>query len=856
MSFIRKTALLASISTAPAVLLFAPVAALAQQAARHAYDLPSQPLAAALRSVAAMSGRSIVAPAELLRERIAPPLKGEFTVEEAVTALLVGSGLRYRAIDDGFVIEGVEPARQPDLAAEAEPIVVTGSRIRGAVVASPVVSVSEAAIRDAGQSDLGEVARSIPQSFGGGQNPGVGFNVPSSTGGNVGGGASFNLRGLGSDATLTLLNGRRMPYDSARQGIDISAIPLAAVERIEVVADGASALYGSDAVGGVVNVLLKRDFEGIETRARLGGSTDGGNVQQQYGALFGGRWAGGGAFLAYDYSDNSLIRAADRDYAAARPGITLLPGSARHAVAASGHQSLGDGLSIQIDALYSERSSRILYPLNFAGDLAVSRTEQSFRSDSHAVALELGWTRQPWRFALTGTLGGSLTRFRGDSFVNDRFASTAGGRYDNRSRSVELAADGPLFALPGGAARVAMGVGARANDFALFRGTGAPQNIDARQRVLYAYGEVELPIVSPEQELGWAHRLNLSGAVRYERYAGIDAVVTPKFGLVYSPDKAVTLKASWGRSFRAPSFIQQYQVQQALLYPVTTFGGTGYPAGSTALLLVGGNPDLRPERAQSLSATAVLEPAALPGARLELGYFSTRYVDRIVNPIPLLSQALANPIYRDRISFNPSPAMQAALLAVADQFVNGTGTAYDPAKVVAVANGANVNAGRQSIRGVDALLGYRADIGADTLEFGLNATYLVSDQRLAPAQPVQPLAGTLFNPPHWRGRGTLAWEHGALRLAGTLSHIGGVTDPRQTPAEWVAGMTSFDLTARYRVPGHVVALGGTELTLTVQNLFNDTPDTIATSVYYDTPYDSTNYAAVGRFVALGLSRKW
>src|SRR5690606_33275434 len=177
--------------------------------------------------------------------------------------------------------------------------VVTGSRIRGAPVASQVIEIDAEDFRRAGHADLGQVVRSIPQSFGGGQNPGVGSNVPASSGVDVGGGASLNLRGIGSDATLTLLNGHRLNYSASRQSVDISAIPLAAVERIEVVADGASALYGSDAVGGVANIILRREADGIETSARLGSSTDGGYFQQVYGALGGAGWASGGFVAAY-----------------------------------------------------------------------------------------------------------------------------------------------------------------------------------------------------------------------------------------------------------------------------------------------------------------------------------------------------------------------------------------------------------------------------------------------------------------------------------------------------------------------------------------------------------------------------
>ncbi|NWP15513.1 TonB-dependent receptor plug domain-containing protein, partial [Escherichia coli] len=93
---------------------------------------------------------------------------------------------------------------------------------------------------------------------------------------------------------LTLLNGRRLPYDGTAQAVDVSAIPLDAVAELQVMPDGASALYGSDAVGGVANIILRRDFEGVSTSLRFGTSTDGGGFLQEYGAVGGGRWGNGG----------------------------------------------------------------------------------------------------------------------------------------------------------------------------------------------------------------------------------------------------------------------------------------------------------------------------------------------------------------------------------------------------------------------------------------------------------------------------------------------------------------------------------------------------------------------------------
>src|SRR5690606_16149468 len=95
-------------------------------------------------------------------------------------------------------------------------------------------------------------------------------------------------------------NGRRMGGSGSKGDFaDVSAIPTAAVERTEILLDGASALYGSDAVGGVVNVVLRRDFEGAETRLRVGGAADGAQ-ERQFGQTFGKTWEGGYALVSYE----------------------------------------------------------------------------------------------------------------------------------------------------------------------------------------------------------------------------------------------------------------------------------------------------------------------------------------------------------------------------------------------------------------------------------------------------------------------------------------------------------------------------------------------------------------------------
>src|SRR6202789_3067941 len=122
-----------------------------------------------------------------------------------------------------------------------------------------------------------------------------------------------NLRGLGSGATLVLINGHRVaPGNSDGSFVDISMIPLTAVERVEIVTDGASAIYGSDAVGGVVNIILRTKFDCADTRVQYGSVTDGSSHNVTVGQTVGTDWTGGSGVLSYQYFDQTALAARSR----------------------------------------------------------------------------------------------------------------------------------------------------------------------------------------------------------------------------------------------------------------------------------------------------------------------------------------------------------------------------------------------------------------------------------------------------------------------------------------------------------------------------------------------------------------
>ncbi|MEI8606135.1 TonB-dependent receptor [Pseudoalteromonas sp. B160] len=168
-----------------------------------------------------------------------------------------------------------------DEAKKVERIEVTGSRIKRTDIEgpSPVQSISRADIDNMGYDNLQQLLERMPAA-GNGTFSTRGNNQDSTANGS----AAVSLRGLGADATLVLINGRRVAISAFAESItnsfvDINSIPVSAIERIDILKDGASAIYGSDAVAGVVNIILKKDIDGLEVNLGYGG-TDGPNYEE------------------------------------------------------------------------------------------------------------------------------------------------------------------------------------------------------------------------------------------------------------------------------------------------------------------------------------------------------------------------------------------------------------------------------------------------------------------------------------------------------------------------------------------------------------------------------------------------
>lgn len=303
-------------------------------ASQVGYNIPAQDLGTALTELARQSNREIYFSADLTRGKRAPRISGKMKFERALDRLLGGSGLSYEVRNGGAIVirassqsrsvgDGASASSPADdvaesrsSAGEASPeIIVTGSRtlnldvVRTEDDTRPYVVIGSEEIERSGAPDVETLLRRRLSMNGN----------PSSDAQKIGGNTSLiNLRGLGANNTLILVDGHRTAafgVSGTLQQPDLNGIPVSAIERIEVLPATASGIYGGNAVGGVINIILKRDYAGFYAKAGISGTTGGGG--------FGWRLDAGGSFtikgpgtrvsLSVSRATSNPLQVGDRD---------------------------------------------------------------------------------------------------------------------------------------------------------------------------------------------------------------------------------------------------------------------------------------------------------------------------------------------------------------------------------------------------------------------------------------------------------------------------------------------------------------------------------------------------------------
>lgn len=213
--------------------------------------------------------------------------------------LLASSIIAGVAVMGGVGVAQAQTQPQSEEVTEVSQIVVTGSRIRvrDTTGTSPIVTVGAEQLEEIGSASIETYLNSLPQ-----LSPSLTKtnNNPSS-----GGAAFLDLRQLGTSRGLTLVNGRRMVPGSSNGAVDISILPSGLMDRVEIITGGASAVYGADAVSGVVNFILKDDFEGVQVSAQYGISGESDGKEVQYNLMTGGAFGDGRGHFTFAASHNT-----------------------------------------------------------------------------------------------------------------------------------------------------------------------------------------------------------------------------------------------------------------------------------------------------------------------------------------------------------------------------------------------------------------------------------------------------------------------------------------------------------------------------------------------------------------------
>ena len=859
-------------SAGAAVTIVAQASPAHAQEQTYRFEIPAQDLGAALREFARVSRRQVIFDADLVRARRSPALVGSYGAREAIERLLAGSGLVATQGAGGiFMVSqpassaaaGTSAAAELPSQEEGTELLVTGTRIRGVDVAAPSLTITREQIDRTGYATVEEIFEDLPQNLNDISSDAVfatGASRLSTT--NTQGAVGISLRGLGPESTLVLFNGTRRPGNVFGRVVDISAIPLAVVERVEIVTGGRSAIYGSDAVAGVVNLVTRREFDGAETQAYFGWSTNGGE-RLQLSQVAGTQSDRGGLVLAYDFTrgwrldhqDTGLVQPSPFGLVPGR--FDLQPDSRRHSVFASGRIDLTPGIELRGDGLYTNDLNENFASFSIPGVFTNSqstRVRSEQYSGSVGIRADLG---SEWALDISGTHGAVRNRER---YVSP--GGTAGGDIVADLTQIVAVADGPLFAIGPNVARGAIGVEYRHEGLERTSIAGA-RTLDIDRDVKSAFAELVLPF---ELDSRGDHMIEISLAGRYDDYSDFGDTFNPQAGIVWQPVRGLKFRAAYSRAFRAPSFSDLTIDNQAVIIPNPDPVNGGF---TPVLSWLGGNPDLQPERATTWSLGFDYVPAFAPQVRLSGSYFNIRYRQRIEEPSADIGSVLLNEaLFAGLVDRTPSAAELQAILASAPGpfFQNFTGVPFDPAtqdlltvfpNLVLFDNRRN-NIGLDELSGLDLTLDARVPAGAGELSFGLNGTYYLDfDRQNTATSPTESLLDRPGRPVDLRFRANAGWRQGPFGIFTYLNYTDGYRDTFRNPPTRIDSWTTVDVTFRFEGsrlanPGF---LDGVTLAASIDNLFSADPPVFLSNTF-GLGYDPANANARGRFFGLRATKRW
>jgi outer membrane receptor protein involved in Fe transport len=710
------------------------------------------------------------------------------------------------------------------------------------------MSITARQIRESGYQSVEQLMASLPEdlhSIGSEVN-----NLPAQdNAGNTAEGSGVDLLGMGYDSTLVLVNGHRLaPAGINGAFTDISVIPLSMIKRIDVVTDGASAIYGSDAIGGVVNYILKNRQEGGATSVEYGSVTHGSLNDYRASQSYGMNWQSGHALIAYEYHDVTPLNATDRPYSFNSVPGQLTPSVTTNSVYVTGNESLSRDVSLNGSAFYSHRrdSTLVTAGITLADYVGVTQYSYSLGTD---VTLPHQWTLRAH-----GSYGGN----------NSHTTSTEGFiAGDNVLSTGSLVGSGPIFRMPGGTAKAAVGVQYRRNSLsAYFTGLYDEQDIHKSREVDSAFVEGEFPLFGAKNEGRYGQRLDVDVAARLDHYSDFGSTTNPRLGIAWQPVQGIKFRGTLSRSFKAPNFYELYGGIYTYLVnsPEATLS-----AGQTtpALVRVGSNPGLTAERSTEWTAGVDFDPKTVRGLQAHFTYYDVRFTQKIENGIiPLLDSLDNGNLYSEYIQQNPSLAELEQYVNASNTFINltaypGYGPSRQLAEAAAIVDDRFHNVGTSHTSGLIANLEYTREFEGYRVNAGFGGAYIFAfDNRIVSGAPSFSSLGIFGRPVNFRGRLSIGVHHRAWGITAFTNYVNGYEDTSGTVPLPIASWTTIDVTASYRLFNGTNRWGRPTIELSCINCADRAPPEVSQLTSSMLGYDGANANPLGRFISAAVSVRW
>jgi outer membrane cobalamin receptor len=831
------------------------------------FDMPAGPLGDMLRSV----GQKVINPNILFDPSTVaglsgPALRGEFTAARALEHLLAGKRLYTVQTDDHTVMivqDETVTTNKPraevpkrEKASEATPdssrleeILVTAGYTKDLRTFIPTTTVTGKQLQDWGYVQIGEFFRQFPHNFPGvspSSNPivgsarGAGYNQTFSAG--------IDLLGFGPGTTLVLLNGYRLPSSVIGQSVDISAIPISAIDHIDIVAGGASAIYGSDAIAGVVNIFTISNYSGLEVTVRYGGTSEdtlegpGGSV------ITGGSWNGGNGVMTFNVERDDALFASERRYTSGLPGPTsLLPAMRIYSVVANTHQELCERWFIRADVFASRRT--------FDADDALEQRMTSIAGqvDQWNAVVQVNYSiSASWNLNLAGQIATERDRV----ITTNLPSKPDKDDYLNQAPAFQAVINRGLSQDSPRQVQIAFGTAFRQEQFA-WRPSDAPDVIN-RRGITSVFGELQLPLFDEDSRLPFIQELSADLSGRYDAYHEFGSSWAPRAALRWRTSKSLVWRSGFSRSFRSPTLLELYSTEFAGVVPTTNPASPAQPLN--ILVVDGGSRRLTAERSRSVEFGVTYEPPAIKGMNIDVSAMDLTYthrIDQLSQDGFSASQVIADaPVLGRLATLNPSPSQVQQLLNTPGLL---TYTGVDVNHIAAIANLGFSNVGSTDVRVINGTVNYEHDIGGDAVTAALLTSYFANYiVRITPQSKPTSFVGTVYRPARLRAKLDLTWTHQNWTTNARWNFVGSSengNDPAcpSGPGCPVSTSSTFDAGVTYLSrAGDASLLHGIRVTLSVSNAFNSVPP----HIYGGTHYDPANASPAGRAVGIALRKSW